>query len=242
MQLDQRVALVTGGAHRLGRAIALALANAGAHIALHYHRSEVSAQSALAELASYGVEACALAGDLTQVAEAERVVDAAVSRWGHLDLVVCSAGIWERTPLETVTEAQWDALYALNVRSVFFLARRAAPHLRAAQGSIVAISDVGILTTWKDYTPYLSSKAALAMLMQNLARELAPDVRVNTIAPGPVLLPDNWDEQKHTQAARSTLLQRVGRAEDVAEAVLYLAQADYVTGVILPVDGGQRLK
>lgn len=242
MHLDRRVALVTGGAHRLGRAIVLALADAGAHIALHYHRSEAAAQSTLAELAARGVETCALRGDLTQVAEAERVVDAAVSRWGHLDLLVCSAGIWERTPLETVTEAQWDALYALNVRSVFFLARRAAPHLRAARGAIVAIADVGILTTWKHYTPYLSSKAALAMLMQNLARELAPDVRVNTIAPGPVLLPDDWDEQQSAKAARSTLLQRIGRAEDVAEAVLYLAQADYVTGVMLPVDGGQRLK
>jgi pteridine reductase len=106
---------------------------------------------------------------------------------------------------------------------------------------VVAISDAGIHWSWKGYTPYLSSKAALAMVVQNLARDLAPEVRVNGIAPGPVLLPEDWSEEQHEKTARSTLLQRVGQPADIADAVVYLAAADYVTGVVLPVDGGRRL-
>ena len=242
MELSGSVALVTGGAHRLGRAITLALAAAGANIALHYHHSAEPARTTLADLEAHGVETIAVPGDLAQVAEAERVVDTAAAHWGRLDLLVCSAGIWERTPLGVVTEAEWDRLYDVNARSAFFLAQRAAPHLRATSGCIVAIADVGIITSWKNYTPYLSSKAALAMVMQNLARDLAPEVRVNTIAPGPVLLPDDWGAEQQDRAARSTLLRRVGTPDDIAQAVLYLARADYVTGVLLPVDGGQRLK
>ncbi len=242
MDLSGKVALVTGGAHRLGRAIALTLAAAGTNIALHYHHSVEQAQTTLADLAAHGVETIAVPADLAQVVEAERVVDTAAAQWGRLDLLVCSAGIWERTPLGAITEAEWNRLYDLNARSAFFLAQRAAPHLRATSGCIVAIADVGVTSTWKNYTPYLSSKAALAMVMQNLARDLAPEVRVNTVAPGPVLLPADWGTDQQAQAARSTLLRRVGTPEDVAQAVLYLARADYVTGVLLPVDGGQRLK
>jgi NAD(P)-dependent dehydrogenase (short-subunit alcohol dehydrogenase family) len=106
---------------------------------------------------------------------------------------------------------------------------------------MVAIADVGIHWAWKGYTPYLSSKAALAMVVQNLARDMAPEVRVNAVAPGPVLLPEDWSEEQHAQVANTTLLKRTGSAEAIAEAVVYLASADYVTGVILPVDGGQRL-
>lgn len=241
MELQQKVALVTGGAQRLGRAITLALGAAGMRVVLHYHRS-AAAQATLAELAARGVEARAVGGDLAAVTEAARVVDEAVAQWGRLDLLVCSAGLWERTPLEDATEAQWEQLFAVNVRSVFFMAQRAAPQLRSAHGSIVAIADALIERGWKDYTPYLASKAALAMTIKNLARDLAPDVRVNAVAPGPVLLPDDWSAEQRARAARGTLLGRVGTPEDVAEAVLYLARADYITGVVLPVDGGMRLK
>lgn len=242
MDLRGRTALVTGGAHRVGRAIVLALADAGASIALHYHRSEAAAQATLAELASRQVAAVALRGDLTLVAEGERLVDEALTHFGQLDVLVCSAGAWQRTPAEQATEAQWDTLFALNARAPFFMARHAAPHLRAAGGCVITISDVMTRSSWKHHTPYLASKAALEMVTHNLARELAPEVRVNAIAPGPVLLPDTWDETQRNRAARSTLLGRVGRAEDVAAAVVYLASADYVTGVVLPVDGGHRLK
>ncbi len=242
MELTNHVALVTGGAHRLGRAIALELARAGAHLAIHYSSSAEQAQQTVADIQQIGTHAEAVQGDLMDVAAAERVVDTTLERWGRLDLLVCNAGIWGATPLGETTPERWDQLYALNARAPFFLAQRAAPALRSAGGALVAIADVGIQKAWKNYTPYLSSKAALAMVVQNLARDLAPEVRVNGVAPGPVLLPTDWDEERQQKTARSTLLQRVGHPDDIARAVVFLAQADYITGVILPVDGGQRLK
>jgi NAD(P)-dependent dehydrogenase (short-subunit alcohol dehydrogenase family) len=241
MDLKGNAALVTGGAHRVGKAIALALGRAGANVAIHYHRSAAPAEATLAELRALGVEATAIRGDLAVIAEVERVVDEATARWGRLDLLVNSAGIWGATPIGSVTEARWEELLDLNLRSAFFAAQRAAPALRAARGAIVNIADVGALRPWRNHTPYLVSKGGLLTLTEALAKDLAPEVRVNAIAPGPVLLPDDWTSEQAERAARSVLLRRLGRAEDVAQAAVYLASADFVTGVILPVDGGQRL-
>ena len=182
-----------------------------------------------------------MAGDLAIVAEAERVADQALARWGQLDLLVNSAGIWGSTPIGTVTQARWDELIEVNLRGAFFCAQRAAPALRAARGAIVNIADVGALRPWRNYTPYLVSKGGVVTLTEALAKDLAPEVRVNAVAPGPVLLPDGWTPAQAERAAASVLLKRLGSPEDVAAAVVYLAQADYVTGVVLPVDGGQRL-
>jgi pteridine reductase len=241
MDLKGNVALVTGGAHRVGKAIALALGRAGANVVIHYHRSAAPAKTTLAELRALGVEAIAIRGDLAIVAEVERVVDEAVACWGRLGLLVNSAGIWEATPIGAVTEARWSELLDTNLRSAFFAAQRAASALHAARGAIVNIADVGALRPWRNHTPYLVSKGGLLTLTEALAKDLAPEVRVNAVAPGPVLLPDDWTAEQAERAVRSVLLRRLGSAEDVAQAVIYLASADYVTGVILPVDGGQRL-
>lgn len=241
MQLVGAAVLVTGGAQRLGRAIALELARAGAHVIIHYHRSAAQAQATLADLAALGVPAAGVAADLSDPAEAERVVDAALARWGRLDLLVNNAGIWGATPLGSVAPARWDELMNTNARSAFFAAQRAAPALRAARGAIVNIADAGVLRPWRNHTPYLASKGALVTLTEALAKDLAPDVRVNAVAPGPVLLPAGWAPARAERAAKSVLLGRLGRPEDVAQAVVFLAQAEYVTGVVLPVDGGQRL-
>jgi pteridine reductase len=241
MKLNGQTALVTGGAHRLGKAIAMALAAAGVHVAIHYHRSAAQAETTLAELRAVGIEATAIQGDLAIVAEVERVVDAAISHWGRLDLLVNSAGIWGSTPLGSVDQARWDELLDTNLRSAFFAAQRAAPALRAARGAIVNIADVGALRPWRNHTPYLISKGGLLTMTEALAKDLAPEVRVNAVAPGPVLLPNDWTAAQAEKSARSVLLRRLGSAEDVAQAVVYLASASYVTGVILPVDGGQRL-
>jgi pteridine reductase len=242
MDLRDSVALVTGGAHRLGRAIALALGQAGANVVIHYHHSPDQAEKVLRELEALGVGAVATAGDLAQVAEAERVVDDALERWGRLNLLVNNAGIWGSTPVGTVTEARWDELLDLNLRGAFFTAQRATPALRSSRGAIVNIADVGALRPWRNHTPYLVSKGGVITLTEALAKDLAPDVRVNAVAPGAVLLPDDWTPEQAERAARSVPLQRLGRPEDVAEAVIYLARAEYVTGVVLPVDGGRRLR
>jgi pteridine reductase len=242
MDLHGSVALVTGGAHRLGRAIALGLGQAGANVVVHYNRSADPAQLVVKELELLGVQARAVGGDLSRIGEVERVVDAAVEDWGRLDVLVNNAGIWGSTPLGTVTEQRWDELLDTNLRSAFFTAQRAAPALRAAGGAIVNIADVGALRPWLNHTPYLVSKGGIITLTEALAKELAPDVRVNAVAPGAVLLPDDWTPEQAERSTRNILLKRLGRPEDVAQAVVYLAQADYVTGVILPVDGGRRLR
>ena len=242
IDLHGRVALVTGGAHRLGRAIALALGQAGANVVVHYNRSAEQAQVVLQELAALGVQAVAVAGDLSRVAEVDRVVDTAVARWGRLDVLVNNAGIWGGTPIGTVTEERWNELIDTNLRSAFFAAQRATPALRAAGGAIVNIADVGALRPWRNHTPYLISKGGIITLTEALANDLAPEVRVNAVAPGAVLLPDDWTSDQIERAMRNVPLQRLGRPEDVAQAALYLVQADYVTGVVLPVDGGRRLR
>ncbi len=241
MNLHGKAALVTGGARRLGRAIALALGRAGVRVAIHYHASAGAAEDVLAELRAMGAACAAISGDLSRTADCERVVDETLERWGGLDLLVNNAGIWGPTPVGSVTEAQWDELLNTNLRSMFFVAQRSAAALRAARGAIINIADVGVDRPWQNHTPYLISKGGVVTLTRALAKDLAPEVRVNAIAPGPVLLPDDWSAERHEQVARSTLLRRVGSPDDIAGAVLYLAQAGYVTGVTLPVDGGYLL-
>jgi pteridine reductase len=241
IDLHGSVALVTGGAHRLGRAIALALGQAGANVVVHYNRSVEQAQVVLRDLEALSVQAIAIAGDLSRVAEIDRVVDTAVARWGRLDVLVNNAGIWASTPIGTVTQERWSELIDTNLRSAFFAAQRATPALRAAGGAIVNIADVGALRPWRNHSPYLISKGGIITLTKALAKDLAPEVRVNAVAPGAVLLPDDWTPDQIERATRNVPLKRIGRPEDVAQAALYLVQADYVTGVVLPVDGGRCL-
>lgn len=241
MELAGKVALVTGGAHRLGRAIVLALAGQGMRVVLHYHRSRDLAEQTAAAAQALGAEVVLVQGDLASVAETERVATEALAAWGRLDLLVLSAAIFFPTPLGSVAEQQWDALFDTNLKGPFFLAQAAAPALRAdGGGAIVTMLDTGVDMAWRDYTPYLLTKAALAMLTRQLAKELAPAVRVNGIAPGPVLLPADATAERIARSESQTLLKRLGHPDEIGRAVLYLAQSDYVTGVIIPVDGGQR--
>ena len=241
IDLHGHVALVTGGAHRLGRAITLMLGQAGANVIVHYNHSAKQAQDVVQELITLGVRGAAVGGDLSRVAEVERVVDTAVAHWGRLDMLVNNAGIWASTPLGTVTEERWSQLLDTNLRSAFFAAQRATPALQAARGVIINIADVGALRPWRNHTPYLVSKGGIITLTEALARDLAPDVRVNAVAPGAALLPDDWTPEQVARATQNVPLKRLGSPEAVAHAVLYLAQADYVTGVVLPVDGGRHL-
>jgi pteridine reductase len=170
---------------------------------VHYNRSAEQAQAVVQELGALGVQAMAVAGDLSRVPEAERVVDAAVAKWGRLDLLVNNAGIWGSTPIGTVSEERWSELIDTNLRGAFFAAQRAAPALRQAGGAIVNIADVGALRPWRNHTPYLISKGGIITMTEALAKDLAPDVRVNAVAPGPVLLPDDWTPEQAQRATRN---------------------------------------
>ncbi len=239
--LSGKVALVTGGARRLGRAIALALAESGANVMIHYHQSASVAEQTLANLRALGIAADAVQGDLSNTSDCERVVDTAVARWGQLDILVNNSGIWGPTPVGQTSVERWDELLNTNLRGTYFVSQRAAPALRAAHGAIVNIADVGVTKPWRDHAPYLASKGGIVALTYALACDLAPEVRVNAVAPGPVLMPDDWSTQQGQSAASSTLLKRLGSPADIGAAVRFLATADYITGVVLPVDGGHLL-
>ncbi|MGE0160308.1 MAG: SDR family oxidoreductase [Gemmatimonadales bacterium] len=237
----QRVALVTGGAVRLGRAIAVGLAHAGYDLAITYRGSEAEARELAAELLARGRRCELVRADLSEPAAAESVIAAVRAAYGRLDLLVNSAASFEARPLLDVDADAWDAVMDLNARAPHLLVRAAAPLLRAARGSVVNITDLAALQPWTERPHHAVSKAALAHLTRIQARVLAPDVRVNGVAPGAVLPPDDLPEERRQALAAATPLKRLGTPDDVVQAVLYLAGAAFVTGQILVVDGGRLL-
>ncbi|MCU0501897.1 MAG: SDR family oxidoreductase [Anaerolineae bacterium] len=242
MNLSGKAALVTGGAVRVGKAIALALAAAGADVVINYHSSADAAIETVAEIEALGRRALAVKADVSQGNQVQTLVDAAVRQLGRLDVLVNSASLWRRTPWAELDEAAWDQLVDIALKGPFLCARAAAPHLTAhGDGAIVNIVDLSAIIPFRNYLPHSAAKAGLLNLTYSLAMELAPAVRVNAIAPGPVLPPPEYTEQQVQAAARRTLIGRWGTAEDVAQAAVFLTQAPYITGVILPVDGGERL-
>jgi NAD(P)-dependent dehydrogenase (short-subunit alcohol dehydrogenase family) len=243
MELASRVALVTGGGRRLGRALALALARRGMYLAIHYHRSADEARVTLDAVRELGVPAELYQVDLGDAEAARRLPAQVASRFGRLDVLVNSAGIMARATIEETTPELWDGIMAINLRASFFTVQGALPWLRTAKGKVVNLADVGGLEPWSRYAAHCVSKAGVVMLTKTLARALAPDVTVNAIAPGAVLPPDEWDESAREHLARTTPLRRLGTPGDVASALLYLLEGgDYVTGETIVVDGGRLIR
>lgn len=225
----------------MGRAIVETLARAGYDVIIHYHSSAGPAGDLVRRLASEGASAVGVRADLSDPAQIASPFEAAEEAFGGLDLLVNSAAIFPRVDALEATAADWDHVFALNARAAFLCSVEAGA--RMGEGSIVNIVDTGATQAWPGYVPYVASKAALASVTKGLAAAFAPRIRVNGVAPGPVLLPEEADNaEDRERAARRTALERVGSPEDVAQAVLYLARADYVTGEILRVDGGQHLR
>lgn len=242
MELEGRVALVTGGARRVGRAIALALAGRRMRLAVHYHESTADAGAVVRAAEAAGAEAWAVRADLRQPGAPQALVDAVVAHFGTLDVLVNSAAVMRRTPLADATVAQWDETFALNLRAPFFCARAAAAVMAARGGAIVNIADLAGLESWPAYIPHGISKAGVIHMTRALARALAPAVRVNAIAPGTVALPADWTDADAARLVSTTPLRRLGDPADVARAVLYLLDADYVTGDVMLVDGGRSVR
>ncbi|HEY4101130.1 MAG TPA: SDR family oxidoreductase [Gemmatimonadales bacterium] len=243
MELDGRVALVTGGAVRLGRAFAEALAGRGMRVAVHYGSSSREADEVVAALRSRGADAAAFGADLRDVSAALKLVDDVVQHFGQLDLLLNSAAVMERIGVADTSAEQWDDVLNLNLRAPFFLAQRAAPHLAKTHGTIINMADLGGLEPWPGYAAHSISKAGVVMLTKVLATALAPDVRVNALAPGTVMVPDDFDKAKRDFLSATTPMQRLGTPEDAVQAMLFLAErADFITGEILVVDGGRVLR
>lgn len=242
MELRGRVALVTGAGRRVGRTIAVALGARGMQVVVHYNGSEEGARETASTIERAGGRAMTIAGDLRDPAVPEKLVAAATDRYQALDLLVNSAAVMERTPFGSVTADQWDAMFALNLRAPFLLSQAAADALGRREGAIVNIADLAAFESWPAYVPHGITKAGVVQLTRSLARVLAPRVRVNAVAPGAVLLPDDWDETSRDHLIATTPLRRLGSPDDVARAVIYLAEADYVTGETLIVDGGRHVR
>jgi pteridine reductase len=242
MELASRVALVTGGGRRLGRALALALARRGMHLAIHYNSSADEARVTLDAARELGVTAELFPADLRDAEAARRLPAQVAERFERLDVLVNSAGIMTRATVEETTPELWDGIMAVNLRALFFTVQGALPWLRAARGKVVNLADVGGLEPWPRYLAHCVSKAGVVMLTRTLARALAPEVTVNAIAPGAVLPPDDWDAAAREHLANTTPLKRLGAPGDVAGALLYLLEADYVTGDVLVVDGGRLIR
>ena len=241
MELRGKIAVVTGGAHRVGKVIALALAEAGANLVIHYHESG-DAPAAVAEIESRGVRAIAVAADLGAPAGAETVFAAAEREFGGVDVLVNSAASLQSGNVLTLSPDAWQRTLDLNLSGPFFCAQLAARSMLArGGGAMVNIADLSGLKPWARYPAHSVSKAGLLMLTQVLAKSLAPTIRVNAIASGPVIKPPDWDEARWQAVGKNTLLKRTGSGYDIARATLFLLQADYVTGTTMLVDGGRSI-
>ena len=248
IDLSDKVALVTGSARRVGRVIALELAKEGAHILAHYHRAEASeVRETLQAIKSLGVDAHGVAADLSQAEGADIVFAALQGRYRSLDIVVNSASVFQRRGLLDVTLEDWDHTMAINLRGPFLITQRAA-RLMAENpipgGVIINICDASVDSPWREYPHHCISKSALWMLTQVSALTLGPAIRVNAIAPGAVMKPAGrvTSDEDWARIGERNVLRRTGTPEDVARAVVYLCQEDFITGELLRINAGQHLR
>ena len=241
--LSGKCVLITGAARRIGAEIARTLHREGMDLVLHYNRSVEAACELRDELQQQRPDSVLLLhGDLNETRRLEALVEQAAAFKGHLDLLVNNASAFYPTPLEEVTEQQWDDLFGSNLKAPLFLAQAAAKWLKRSQGSIVNMVDIYAEKPLKDHPIYSIAKAGNAMLVKSLAIELGPQVRVNGIAPGAILWPADIDESKQAAIIDQTALRRIGSAKDIADALLFLVRdGSYITGQIIKVDGGRSL-
>jgi 3-oxoacyl-[acyl-carrier protein] reductase/pteridine reductase len=239
--LHGKSALVTGGARRIGRAIALSLAQAGADVAITYRTSSAEAAQTVRDIETLGRHALAVKCDVRSEASVRDAVAATIDRFGRLDVVVNNAAVFQTVPLDRITLEEWDAVFETNTRGPFLVAREALSALRAVQGRIVNIGSLGGIHAWAGHGHYCASKAALHMLTQAMAKAFAPEVSVNCVAPG-WIEPEEGSGDEAARFAAKTPMGRNGTVDDVARAVLFFATGpSFITGQIMAADGGLGL-
>lgn len=241
MSTSRKVALVTGGAVRVGRALSLGLAEAGYDVAIHYHSSATAAREVARRVEEAGRRAVLIEADLGDPMGAQKIGGELRRVYGRLDLMVNSAASFEEADLLDVDSAAWDRVMDLNLRGPFLLVRETAELLRASHGVVVNILDLGAIEAWTHHPHHAVSKAALLHLTKVLARVLAPEVRVNAVAPGSVLMPESLDAAAGERERKRIPLARLGSPEDVLRSVLFLAASPFITGEVIVVDGGRSL-
>jgi 3-oxoacyl-[acyl-carrier protein] reductase/pteridine reductase len=237
--LESQVALVTGAAKRIGRSIALRLAKAGAQVVVNYRNSAAEAEETVREIMATGSQAFSVRADVAKSEQIRALFAAVEKKCGRLDVLVNNAGMFSPAPLMEMTEAQWDEMLATNLKSQFLCAQAAATLMkRQGKGRIINLSSIGGLLPWPKYAHYCVSKAGVIMLTRCLARALAPEITVNTVAPGTIQFPGELPDEDYIRRAP---IKKTGEGDDIAEAVLFLAQSDFITGQVLVVDGGRTL-
>ena len=243
MDLNEKVAIVTGGSVRLGKAIALCLAEEGVKIGLHYNQSAEQAECTLKEITSLGSTGMLVGADFRQPLQAaERIVEQTLSEFNRLDILVNSAAIFEESSLSSVTLDHWDRHFDINLKAPFFLCQKFTQHLEPGErAQIVNIADWRGTRPGNDHPVYTLTKSALVAMTKSLAQHLAPVVQVNAIAPGAVLPPPDSDQSDLQLIAEKIPLRRTGTAKDVTNALLYLLRSDFITGEVLHITGGQQL-
>ncbi len=243
MQIQDRIVLVTGGAVRVGRTIALHLARKGAKIALHFRRNPEKARQTLQEVKTIQPESILVQGDLRFRRDWESMKETILKQWGRIDVLVNNAAIFYRTPFFEIQDEDWDNFMDSNLKSVFLGAQvMGEVMVQQKEGKIINIADVAAETVWSEYIPYCVSKAGVLALTRGLAKALAPHVLVNAVAPGTVLLADSYDEEEENRLIERTPLKRIGTPEDIARTVAFLIEgSDFITGAVIPVDGGRSL-
>ena len=242
MDLQNKVALITGAGVRLGQAIAQKLGQLGMRIVIHYHHSEKGAKQTLKLLPGDESRHLILQADLKEVSAIKELVRNVEENVGPISVLINNAADFFPTPFFSTTEDEWDHLFELNLKAPFFLSQTVAAEMKkCGEGKIINMVDVSADRPWVGFLPYCTSKAGLGSLTIGLARALAPEVQVNAIAPGTVLPPPDHAEMDLSASVERSLLKRIGLAEDIVQAVEYLLKSDFVTGTILPVDGGRSV-
>jgi pteridine reductase len=242
MELDGQIAVVTGGAVRVGRALSLALAREGVSLAVHYRSSAGPAEETVAQIKALGSDALAVQVDLSQPGQASAVIERTIAHFGRMDILVNSAAIFERADLAHTTEAIWEAHFALNLKAPFFLSQAFAAHVgKKRAGHIVNIADWRGMRLDTRYLAYSLTKAGLLSMTQGLALALAPNIQVNAIALGAILPPPGKDQAYLERLAQTIPMRQVGSPEEVAKALIYLLKSDFVTGEVIFVTGGEHL-
>lgn len=240
MEIKGKTALVTGGAQRVGRAMVLGLAKAGANVVINYHSSSEQATETAAEAEAYGVQAMTVQADVSDVEQVRCMAKQALKRFGAVDILINNASVFKQTPFPTKDFADWHQVTGILINGAYYCSSLFAPGmLERGQGVIVNIVDLSAWEPWPNFSAHSVGKAALLALTRQLALELAPKVRVNAIAPGPVLPPRDYSPDRIARTAKKTLLGRWGSPEDIVKALMFLIDSDYITGQTIIVDGGE---
>ena len=242
MQIENAVVLITGAAIRVGRAIAMELARKGAKISFSYYLDDEPWKETVSEIKGLCGDCLATQTEIRSATEVNRLVKKTIDHFGRIDVLINNASVWLKSPILEIAEDEWDLAFDINLKGPFLVSQAVAPYMiQQGEGVILNITDLSAFQTWPEYAHHAASKAGLVSLTKSMAVELAPEIRVNAIAPGTVLLPDDHTPEKRDWAEEKSVLKRIGSPDDVARLATFLINNDFITGSVYFVDGGRSL-